>query len=223
MLKVSLTNPPAIRGTDVKRANLCTGRSTRVLQISALMACLFLNVGWGESEDRKFLKKARKITKKTKTKYYKKKGFDLTMGPEMRISNTGPNMGNYRFSSTRVRLSGPSGQQSGQDAFSPRERITISFTTIFYDWAHLQTAYIDGRQFKLTQLESDVDCYGDDGCLHFEHVLIDISVDEADAFAERELVGFELVGRRDSMVIGIPGFSFLGFMNALPERQAKGR
>ena len=207
----------------MKRANLCTGQSARVLQISALMTCLFLSVGWEKSEDSKFLKRARKITKKTKTKYYKKKGFDLTMGPDRRISRTGPNTGSYRFSSTRVQSSRPSGQESGQGTFFQREQITISFTVILYDWADFQTAYIDGRQFELTHLERDVECNSDDACMHFESVLINISIEQADAFAKRKLVGFELVGSRDSMVIGIPGFYFLGFMNALPERHANGK
>ena len=81
-------------------------------------------------------------------------------------------------------------------------------------------AYSEGREFELELLDKDVDCYDYGDCAHFESFFIKLSIEEAEAFAKREKVGFKLVGSRDSMVIEIPGFYFLGFMNALPERQA---
>ncbi len=211
-----LNNPPIVAFTASRSGKRMNPKIMTVM----LVVCLFLNVGWSKSESSKFLKKARKITRKTKIELDRHTGYERTVSPDKMIRKRGPNRGaSFRLSSGRVKLSGT----SGQDSFSRRDHINISVMAFFDDWADIQTAYSEGREFKVKLIDKDVDCYSYGDCAHFESFFIELSIEEANEFAKREIVEFKLLGSRDSMIIEIPGFYFLGFMNALPERQAKGR
>lgn len=125
---------------------------TPKIMIVAVAACLLVNVGWAQSKSSKFLKKARKISRKTKIEFDRHTRYECTVSPDKMIRKRGPNRdANFRLSSGRVKLSGT----SGQDSFSTRDHINISVMAFFDDWADILTAYSEGREFKVKLIDKD--------------------------------------------------------------------
>lgn len=87
------------------------------------------------------------------------------------------------------------------------------------DWPQYNAAYSEGEQFELTRTDGDVNCLGAGSCMKTEIVGIDMTMDELRSLAERDILAFKVIGKRNSMVIQIPQSYVQGFLAAVADQE----
>lgn len=88
------------------------------------------------------------------------------------------------------------------------------------DWPQYNAAYSEGERFELTRIDGDVSC-NVGSCMKTEIVGIDMTMDELRKLAERDILAFKVMGKRNSMVVEIPQSYVQGFLAPVDERQGR--
>lgn len=86
------------------------------------------------------------------------------------------------------------------------------------DWPTYNAAFSFGKALPLTRIDQEVSC-GGASCLKTEIVGIDLTMPNLREMAEKPILAFKIVGKRNSMLIEIPQSYVQGFLAAIDEAE----